>query len=70
MSHRLIAQIESQLDELLQRHQRLKVEHDQLRQREQLWMHEREQLQAKHEAARQRVESLITRLKQIEENVQ
>lgn len=69
MSDRLIAHIESQLDELIERYRRLEAQHDELRQKEQAWTHDRAQLVEKHEAARTRVEAMITRLKQIEASV-
>lgn len=70
MSERLLAQVESRLDELLQRYRRLEVEHDKLCQKEQTWLSERARLVEKHEIARARIESMIARLKQIETDAQ
>lgn len=70
MSERLLAQVESRLDELVQRYRRLEVEHDKLCQKEQTWLSERARLVEKHEIARARIESMIARLKQIEMDAQ
>ena len=70
MSERLLAQVESRLDELLQRYRRLEMEHDKLCQKEKTWLSERARLVEKHEIARARIESMIARLKQIETDAQ
>lgn len=66
MSEQTIAFIEAKLDELIQRYQRLAVEHQALLDKEALWLGERARLVEKNEIARARIESMISRLKQIE----
>lgn len=70
MSNRLLTHVEAQLDELVQRYQRLETAHDKLCQKEQEWLSERARLVEKHELARTRIESMIARLKQIETDAQ
>lgn len=70
MSDRLLAEVETQLDELIRRYQRLEAAHAQLCQKEQSWLNERARLMEKHEIARARIESMIVRLKQIEADAQ
>lgn len=70
MSERVLTQVETRLDELIQRYQRLEAEHDKLCQKEQMWLSERARLVEKHEVARARIESMISRLKQIEAEAQ
>lgn len=70
MSDRILAQVEALLDELIQRYQRLEAAHDKLCQKEHTWLAERARLVEKHDIARSRIESMITRLKQIETDAQ
>lgn len=66
MSERLIAEVETKLEQLVRRYQQLDAENRNLRRQEQEWISERTRLMEKNELARSRIESLITRLKQFE----
>lgn len=66
MSEPLLAQVEAKLEELVRRYRQLETENQSLRQKEESWQNERVRLLEKNEIARARIESLITRLKQLE----
>lgn len=70
MSDQRLAQVEAQLDELIQRYHSLQTAHENLCRQEQSWHSERARLVEKHEIARARIESMIARLKQIESDAQ
>ena len=63
-----IIRLRSQLDELIQGYQRLKLENDSLRDQQNNLIEERAKLLEKNEQARGRVEAMITRLKAMESN--
>lgn len=52
---------------LIQRHAELKAQYNALKEAEQHWLEERAQLVSKNEAARQKVEMMISRLKALEQ---
>ena len=58
----------SKLDQLIQRVEQLKAENRQLKAHEQTWQQERAHLIEKNETARLKIESMITRLKALEQN--
>jgi len=66
MSEQLMPQIEAQLEELIQRYKILQQENQSLRTREAKWVAEHKQLIQKNEIARQRIEALIPRMRQLE----
>jgi cell division protein ZapB len=70
MPEKLLAKVEMRLDELILRYRRLEEEHQKLRMKEHAWINERARLEEKQEIARARIESMITRLKQIETDTQ
>jgi len=58
----------ARLDQLLQRHEQLKAKYRLLLHSEQAWREERAHLIAKNEMARVKVESMISRLKALEQD--
>jgi cell division protein ZapB len=64
-----IERLESLVDELLQRCQRLREENQSLRARQDALIAERAELVEKTEQARARVEGMLTRLKTMEEQL-
>lgn len=56
------------LDQLIQRVEQLKAENRQLKAHEQAWQQERAHLIEKNETARLKIESMISRLKALEQN--
>lgn len=70
MSESTLAQIENQLEQLIQRFARLREENAILKEKEAQWMNEKARLQEKNELARARIEAMLNRLKQIETETQ
>lgn len=66
MSQYTLEQVEAQLDELIERYERLKHEHLILCNQKQRWQQERERLTEKNELACARIEAVLQRLKSIE----
>lgn len=66
MSKHLLHQIESKLDELIERCAKLDKENTTLRANESGWQKERTRLIEKNEKARTRVEAMIAHLKNLE----
>ncbi len=62
----LLAQIDQQLDQLLNRCRHLEAENQRLRDAEAQWHSERQRLIDKNTLACSRIESMISRLKQLE----
>ena len=65
MTSPLLAQLEQNIDALIERCAELDIEIDALRAKETSWMQEREQLIQKNQEARTRVEAMITHLKNL-----
>ena len=65
MTSPLLAQLEQNIDTLIERCAELDIEIDALRAKETVWMQEREQLIQKNQEARTRVETMITHLKNL-----
>lgn len=70
MSESTLAQIENQLEQLIQRFARLREENAILKEKEAQWMNEKARLQEKNDLARARIEAMLNRLKQIETETQ
>lgn len=70
MSESTLAQIENQLELLIQRFARLREENAILKEKEAQWTNEKARLQEKNELARARIEAMLNRLKQIETETQ
>lgn len=66
MTHETLRALEEKIDRLIALCQRLKVENDQLRAREQALLKERGQLLERNELARGKVEAMIARLKSLD----
>ena len=64
-----IQQLEQQLDELLRASRRLREENMLLRSQRAAWLSERAQLVEKTEIARNRIENMVNRLKQLDEEL-
>lgn len=62
----LMLQLESKINEVLQKHKHLKQSNFQLHQGKSLLIHEKELLQAKQKKAIMQIESLVSKLKTIE----
>lgn len=60
--------LSAKLDQLIQRIDQLRAENRQLRANEQSWQQERTQLIEKNELARHKIESMISRLKALEQD--
>lgn len=70
MSERLLLEVEAKLEQLIQRCHELAEENRRLRRKEEELTNERARLMEKNERARSRIESLITRLKQFENDLE
>ncbi|WP_185233272.1 TIGR02449 family protein [Teredinibacter franksiae] len=66
MTDRLLSEVEARLDDLISLCDRLEQENATLRAKETNWQQERTRLTEKNELARNRVETMINRLKNIE----
>ncbi len=66
MSDQLLQEVEKRLDELISRCKHLEKENSSLRSKEAEWQQERARLMEKNELARNRVEAMISRLKNLE----
>ncbi|WP_423896240.1 TIGR02449 family protein [Candidatus Pelagadaptatus aseana] len=66
MTDQLLQTLESKLEQLLTRCNRLQEENQAYRAKETEWQQERTRLVEKNELARNRVEAMITRLKSLE----
>jgi cell division protein ZapB len=66
MTDQLLQTLESKLEQLLTRCNRLQEENRAYREKEAEWQQERSRLIEKNELARNRVEAMITRLKSLE----
>ncbi|MCX4188719.1 TIGR02449 family protein [Methylophaga sp. OBS3] len=64
-----IQQLEQQVDELLRAGRRLREENLLLRSQQAAWLSERAQLIEKTDVARSRIEKMVTRLKQLDEEL-
>jgi len=64
-----IQQLEAQLDELLRASRRQREENLLLRSQQAAWLSERAQLIEKTEVARSRIEKMVSRLKQLDEEL-
>lgn len=64
-----IQQLETQLDELLRASRRQREENLLLRSQQAAWLSERAQLIEKTEVARSRIEKMVSRLKQLDEEL-
>lgn len=64
-----IQQLEQQLDELIRVSKRLREENMLLRSQQVAWLSERAQLVEKTEVARNRIENMVSRLKQLDEEL-
>lgn len=64
-----IQQLEQQVDELLRAGRRLREENLLLRSQQAAWLSERAQLIEKTDIARSRIEKMVTRLKQLDEEL-
>ncbi len=64
-----IQQLEQQLDELLRACRKLREENILLKSQQSAWLTERAQLIEKTEVARNRIESMLSRLKQLDEEL-
>lgn len=64
-----IQQLETQLDQLLRASRRQREENLLLRSQQAAWLSERAQLIEKTEVARSRIEKMVSRLKQLDEEL-
>ncbi len=64
-----IQQLEQQIDQLLRTGRRLREENLLLRSQQAAWLSERAQLIEKTDIARGRIEKMVTRLKQLDEEL-
>jgi len=62
-------QLEQQIDELLRASRRLREENILLKTQQSAWLKERAQLVEKTEIARTRIESMVSRLKQLDDEL-
>lgn len=69
MSEHKIQQVETLIDELISRSNRLSAENQLLRHEKASWQNERKALLEKNELASRKVEAIIARLKSLEANV-
>ncbi|MGD8558730.1 MAG: TIGR02449 family protein [Gammaproteobacteria bacterium] len=69
MSDTDITKLENRIDELITICDQLKSENSQLRERQSLLMEEREKLVEKNNTARGRVETILTRLRSMEQQL-
>jgi cell division protein ZapB len=66
MDNTAIQQLEQQIDELLRASRRLREENLLLRSQQAAWVSERAQLVEKTDIARERIEKMVTRLKEMD----
>ena len=66
MTEQALKDVEAKLDELISLCNRLEKENATLKAKEESWQHERARLLEKNEIARNRVEAMINRLKNLE----
>ena len=62
-------QLEQQIDELLRASRRLRDENSLLKSQQSAWLTERAKLVEKTDTARTRIESMVSRLKQLDEEL-
>lgn len=68
MSHDLLHTLEAKIDLLIQQCEELAAQNSELQQQKSDWLVERTRLIEKNELARNRVEAMISRLKNLENN--
>jgi cell division protein ZapB len=64
-----LQQLEQQIDELLRASRRLREENVLLKSQQSAWMTERAQLVEKTDVARSRIEKMVSRLKELDEDL-
>ena len=69
MENKAIQQLEQQVDELLNASRRIREENLLLKSQKAAWLSERAQLVEKTNIARQRIEKMVSRLKELDEEL-
>jgi len=69
MENDAMQQLEQQIDELLRASRRLRDENSLLKSQQSAWLTERAKLVEKTDTARTRIESMVSRLKQLDEEL-
>ncbi len=69
MENKAIQQLEQQVDELLNASRRIREENLLLKSQKAAWLSERTQLVEKTNVARQRIEKMVSRLKELDEEL-
>jgi len=69
MENKAVQQLEQQVDELLNASRRIREENLLLKSQKAAWLSERAQLVEKTNIARQRIEKMVSRLKELDEEL-